>query len=180
MFSSFGLLEAKKRLHLCSLLKTDVCLSPPLLQIPRNCGTKTSMQRIWRTFIFPLNFERKGGNQFQLFVLERGSQNLECTGRKSQKQGYLYSPPSFPSLLLCFLRLLFLIKGKRDDGAMHKYSPRVGVCAYQCAHVYGHVCCRRVKRFRGGGPPSWAVSHHTVDPPGSFRCPSGFIIPLSS
>lgn len=53
----------------------------------------------------------------ELFVLEGGSQNLECTGRKSQKQGYLYSPPSSASLLFCFPLLLFLIKKRRDDGA---------------------------------------------------------------
>ena len=85
------------------------------------------------TFIFsPRILRRRRGSEFQLFVLERGSQNLECAGRKSQKQGYLYSPPSFTSLLLCFPLLLFLIKGgKRDDGAMIKSSPRVGVCAYE-------------------------------------------------
>lgn len=51
--------------------------------------------------------------------------------------------------------------------------------AHVSAHVCVHVRCGRVKRFRGGGLPSRAVSHHAIDPPGSFRCPSGFIILLS-
>lgn len=127
---------------------------------------------------FPQNLQKKEGSEFQLFVLERGSQNLECTGRKLQKQGYLYWAPSFSSLLLSFPLLLFPIKGRRDDGAMKKLSPGVGVCARKCTCAL--ICCGRVKRFRGGGLPSRAVSHHTVDPPGSFRCPSGFIILLSS
>lgn len=62
----------------------------------------------------------------------RWSQKLECAGRKSQKWGYLNSPPSLTSLLLCFLLLLFLIKGKRDDGARNEHElPEV----YASAHV---------------------------------------------
>lgn len=60
-------------------------------------------------------------------------------------------------------------------------GPRGWGSVHMSAHVCVHVCCGgRVKRFRGGGLPSRTVSHHAVDPPGSFRCPSGFIILLSS
>lgn len=63
----------KTKTHLRSLLKTDVCLSPPSLQIPQNCGTKMSMQRIWRTFIFPLEFwEERGKLSFSSLSLKEG------------------------------------------------------------------------------------------------------------
>lgn len=130
----------------------------------------------WKLFSLPLIFRETGGNGLELFVLERGSQNLECTGRKSEKRGYLYSPLSSTSLLLCFP--VFLIKQRRADGA-HEYS-LLGVWARELTYVCMHVCWERVKSFRGGGLSSEAVSHHSIDPPGSFRCPSGFIILLSS
>lgn len=132
------------------------------------------------SFFSPWISRKKEGSGFHIFVLERGSQNLECTGRKSQKQGYLCSLPSFTSLLLCFYTPSPC--DKEGKGMMEQWISRAPGwgSVHVSAHVCVHVCCGRVKRFRGGGLPSRAVFHHTVDPPGSFRCPSGFIILLSS
>lgn len=70
----------------------------------------------------------------------------------------------------------------RGEGMMEQWISRA-LGAGGSVPISAHVCSGRVKRFRGGGGgglPSRAVSHHAADPPGSFRCPSGFIILLSS
>lgn len=52
----------------------------------------------------------------------------------------------------------------------------MGVRAYErtCMYVVGGLSVSEAAVSLPG-----AVSHHAVDPPGSFRCPSGFIILLS-
>lgn len=80
----------------------------------------------------------------------------------------------FPPLLFP-AHSLFDKGGERDDGGTNKESPGVEVCGYECMSV---CVCR--EHFGGSVLPSSAVSHHAIDPPGSFRCSSDFIILLSS
>ena len=108
-------------------------------------------------------------------VTKPGMHRKEVTeARLSVLAPFLYFPP-----------LLFPAPSLPDKGEKGWWSKRNKYRApgwgsvHMSAHVCVHVCCGRVKRFRGGGLPSRAVSHHGVDPPGSFRCPSGFIILLS-
>ena len=128
---------------------------------------------------FPLNFETKEGKWVSALcpwkrVTKPGMRRKEVTeARLSVLTAFLhFPPPLFPAPSL---------SDKGGGGAKGMMEQWLSWApGWGSVRMRAHVCCGRVKRFRGGGLPSWAVSHHAVDPPGSFRCPSGFIILLSS
>lgn len=90
--------------------------------------------------------------------------------RKEVSSSAICAPPSsLTSLLFCFLLILFLMK--EGKGMMEERRSRAQRCTF--VRVFqGHL--------GGGVLQSWAVSHHAIDPPGSFSCSSDFIILLSS
>lgn len=133
---SFGLLRCTFWAQMLYPLSVKLLLRPGdfllcvIYRPPTSCNLEGNFHfflEFWmrEVSLSSLSLKKRGFESVGAWMGERGeggwSQNLECAGRKSQKWGYLNSPPSLTSLLLCFLLLLFSDKGeKRDDGARNK------------------------------------------------------------